>query len=219
MADSIGGLGRLALLQGDFPKACALLHEAVTLAEAFNISRCSAIMEPLLGLVTLYMGDAQEARRLLDDSLRICLELNDKTSWHGSALIWPRRLSGKQGSMKPSNGWRRAWPMTPIRVGPIFTRSSVLLLAARLATAQAPIRAPHRSSGWQKRSAARSDMSRLGRCACWPIWLWRRCAWLLTRRASPRRSRQDSSYRSKRRSPRFRHQAPSRARHLYYPNN
>ena len=36
MADGLGALGRLALLQGDLTKAHTLLHEAVTLARAFN---------------------------------------------------------------------------------------------------------------------------------------------------------------------------------------
>ena len=35
-------------------------------------------LQPFLGLVTLYLGDSSEARRLLDESLRICTELRDK---------------------------------------------------------------------------------------------------------------------------------------------
>ena len=59
MADSLGTLGRLALLQGDMVKAGALLHEAVTLASEFNYQEMVGNLQPLLGLVTLYGGDAR----------------------------------------------------------------------------------------------------------------------------------------------------------------
>ena len=78
MADSLGTSGRLALLQGDLAKAHALLHEAVTLARAFNYQEMLGNWQPLLGLVTLYGGDVPEARRLLEDSLRLCLDLKDR---------------------------------------------------------------------------------------------------------------------------------------------
>ncbi len=94
MADSLGTLGRLALLQGDMPKAHALLHEAVTLARDFNYQEMLGNLQPLLGLVTLYGGDVPEARRLLEDSLRLCLDLNDKVL-PGAGL----HLSGRDSAM------------------------------------------------------------------------------------------------------------------------
>jgi hypothetical protein len=78
MADSVGVSGLVALLLGDLPKAHALLHQAVALAGAYNYQEMMGAWQPLLGLVTLYGGDAAEARRLLDASLRLCLELGDK---------------------------------------------------------------------------------------------------------------------------------------------
>ncbi len=146
MADSIGTLGRLALLQGDFPKARALLREAVTLAEAFKHQQVLGIMEPHLGLVNLYMGDAREARRLLEDSLRICLELNEKIllaricAFLAETALWEAELDEAE-----------QWLARSLRYDADPRRTDIyqierFLLAARLATAQAPIRAPPRSS-------------------------------------------------------------------------
>lgn len=78
MADSLGTLGLLAFLQGDLAQAQTQLHEAVTLAAAYNYQEMVGLWQPLLGLVTLYRGNAQEAQRLLNESLRLCLELKDK---------------------------------------------------------------------------------------------------------------------------------------------
>jgi ATP/maltotriose-dependent transcriptional regulator MalT len=78
MADSLGAWGRLALLQGDLQKAEALLCEGVTLAHSFNYQVNLANYQPLLALVMLYSGDTAEARRLLAESLRLCLDLNDR---------------------------------------------------------------------------------------------------------------------------------------------
>ena len=78
MADSLGTLGRLALLQGDLALAHKLLREAITIAAAFNYREMLGYLQPFLGLVTLYLGDSSAARRLLDESLRLCTELRDK---------------------------------------------------------------------------------------------------------------------------------------------
>jgi DNA-binding NarL/FixJ family response regulator len=50
----------------------------VTIAAPFNYADGLGPFQPLLGIVTLYRGDAAQARRLLDESLRLCLELRDK---------------------------------------------------------------------------------------------------------------------------------------------
>jgi tetratricopeptide (TPR) repeat protein len=78
MADSIGTLGRLALLSGDMTKAHALLLEAVTLAREFNYREALGNWQPFLGLVTLYGGDVLEAHRLLEESLHLCLDLKNR---------------------------------------------------------------------------------------------------------------------------------------------
>ena len=137
MADSIGTLGRLALLQGDFPKARALLHEAVTLAEAFKHQQVLGIMEPHLGFVSLYMGDAQEARRLLEDSLRICLELNEKVllarncAFLAETALWEGKLNEAEQWLAQS----LAYDADPRRTD--IYQIERFLLAARLATAEA----------------------------------------------------------------------------------
>src|SRR5207342_2070430 len=56
-------------------RAYAQLHEAVTLATEFNFQETLGFWQPLLGFVTLYIGDVAGARRILTASLRLCTEL------------------------------------------------------------------------------------------------------------------------------------------------
>ena len=137
MAESLGPLGRLALLQGDLPKARTLLYEAVTLAREFNYQEMLANSQPLLALVTLYGGDAPEARRLLDASLRLCLDLNDRfllarvcTDLAETAL-WAGELAEAEQWLAQSLAYH-----ADSRRSRIF-QIERLLVAARLATAQA----------------------------------------------------------------------------------
>jgi predicted ATPase/DNA-binding SARP family transcriptional activator len=78
IGDSLGNLGLMALRQGDLAQAHNRLSEVVALAVADNFHAMLCEWQPLLGLVTLYAGKATEARRLLSESLRLCLELKDK---------------------------------------------------------------------------------------------------------------------------------------------
>jgi tetratricopeptide (TPR) repeat protein len=78
MADGLGTLGRLSLLQGKLAQAHKLLCEAITISTAYNYQEMLGYLQPFIGLVTLYLGDSSEARRLLDESLRLCAELRDK---------------------------------------------------------------------------------------------------------------------------------------------
>ena len=78
IVDSLGALGRLALLQGDLAAAHTLLYEAVRIAADFGYQEMLCLLQPFLGLVTLYQGKPAEARRLLRESLRLCLDLRDK---------------------------------------------------------------------------------------------------------------------------------------------
>jgi len=136
MADSLGTLGRLALLLGDMPKARTFLHEAVTLAREFNYQGMLANSQPLLALVTLYGGDAPEARRLLDASLRLCLDLNDKFSlarvctYSAETALWEGELAEAEQWLAQSLGYH-ADPRE-IRIDQVER----LLVAARVATAQ-----------------------------------------------------------------------------------
>ncbi|MCB0184522.1 MAG: hypothetical protein KDE31_09660, partial [Caldilineaceae bacterium] len=78
IADGIGTLGILALLQGNLEQAHRYFTEAVTLATAFNCQWMLGNWQPLLGIVTLYEGNVAEARQLLNDSWRLCVELKDR---------------------------------------------------------------------------------------------------------------------------------------------
>ena len=218
MADSLGTAGRLALLQGDLPKAHALLHEAVTLARALNYQRMLGESQSLLGLVTLYGGDAPEARRLLADSLRLCLDLND--GWFlGRVCTYLAETALWEGELDEAEQWLAqslAYHADPrlIRMDQIER----LLVAARLATAQgAYLRAATLFGLADEDPQPASIMSWPGRRASWPMLRWRRCARLLTRRSLPRRSRRDSSYRSRRRLPRSWRQALVRVRLFSLP--
>ena len=77
-AGSLGLLGRLALLRGDLGQAYKLCLEAVTIAATVNYREMQCYCQPLFGLVNLYNGDVLAARRLLTESLALCIEHKDK---------------------------------------------------------------------------------------------------------------------------------------------
>lgn len=104
IGDSLGVLGRLALLRGDLAQAHSLLHEAVSCATAFNYQQVLGDVQPLLGLVTLYNGDAAEARRLLSDSLRLCIELKDK-GLLARACIYLAEVALWEGELDQAQEW------------------------------------------------------------------------------------------------------------------
>jgi len=137
MADCLGKAGRLALLQGDLKQARARLHEALTLARDFNYQWEVGDLQPFLGIVTLYEGDAPEARRLLEDSLRLCRDLNDRAYLaRVSAYLAETALS--EGNLNEAEQWlaQNLGYHADARRNDI-TQVEFLLVAARLATAQA----------------------------------------------------------------------------------
>jgi tetratricopeptide (TPR) repeat protein len=78
IVDSLGILGRVALVQGALAQAYTYFHEAVSVATDFNCYLRLGDYQPYLALVALYGGDGAEARRLLHASLRHCLRLKDR---------------------------------------------------------------------------------------------------------------------------------------------
>ena len=92
--------------------------------------------QSVLGLVTLYGGDVPEARRLLADSLRLCLDLNDE--WFlGRVCTYLAETALWEGELAEAEQWLAqslAYHADPrlIRIDQIER----LLVAARLATAQ-----------------------------------------------------------------------------------
>jgi predicted ATPase/transcriptional regulator with XRE-family HTH domain len=75
---ALGTMGRLAFLQNDLAQAHGYLQEAVNIAITFNYGELNGLFQPTLALVTAYLGEREEAKRLLDDSLHVCIELKDK---------------------------------------------------------------------------------------------------------------------------------------------
>ena len=103
--------------------------------------------QSLLGLVTLYDGDDREARRLLEESLRLCRDLNDMR-FLGRVCTYLAETALWEGELDEAEHWLAqslAYHADPreIRIEQIER----LLVAARLATAQAAYRALPRSSG------------------------------------------------------------------------
>ena len=93
-------------------------------------------LQPLLALVTLYRGDAAEARRLLNESLRICLELKDNfflarvCTYLAEVELW-------EGKLEQAAQWLAqslAYHANPHRI--TIYEVGRLFVAARLATAQ-----------------------------------------------------------------------------------
>jgi predicted ATPase/DNA-binding XRE family transcriptional regulator len=136
MADSLGMIGRLALLLGDMTKARALLNEAVALAQEYRYQEMVGNWQPFLALVTLYDGDSPGARRLLEDSLRVCLDLKDtfllaRVCIHSAeTALWEGELAEAEQWLAQSLTYHAA--PSGVRIDQIER----LLVAARLATAQ-----------------------------------------------------------------------------------
>lgn len=74
IGESLGILGRLALLQGDRTKAHQFFQEAVTIGMTINYTALQSEWQALLAITTLYGDDTAQARRLLNESLRRCLD-------------------------------------------------------------------------------------------------------------------------------------------------
>ncbi len=135
-SDSLGSLGRLALLQGNLSQAQAFLGEAITVAASFSYQEVLCAVQPLLGLATLYGGDMAEAQRLLHESLRLCLELQDKF-FVARTFTYLAELAMWQGKLNQAEQWlgQSLIYCTDVRIYKIFEIER-LCVAARLAAAQ-----------------------------------------------------------------------------------
>jgi hypothetical protein len=112
------------------------LHEAVTIAAAFHHQEMLGLLQPFLGLATLYQGDVSAARRLLLENLRLCTELKDKgllarvCTYLTEVALW-------EGEVDRAAQWLAQsldYHTRPRRIT-IYTVER-LFVAARLATAQ-----------------------------------------------------------------------------------
>jgi len=77
IGDSLGVLGQAALQAGDIELAHTHWQEVVSIGRANKLPVTLCEWQPNLGMVTLYRGDAIEARRLLEEALRLCLEMKN----------------------------------------------------------------------------------------------------------------------------------------------
>jgi ATP/maltotriose-dependent transcriptional regulator MalT len=57
------------------------LQEVVAIGTTYNLPVARTEWQPFLGIITLYSGNATEARRLLEESLRLCLEVRNSDYW------------------------------------------------------------------------------------------------------------------------------------------
>ena len=109
IAQCLGTLGRLALLQGDLAQAHKLFHEVMTIATSFNLRPTQCEWQPLLGIVTLYAGDVLTARRLLNESLRLCIELKNKfflsrvCTYLAELALWEGEAFGEPGTVRQAH--------------------------------------------------------------------------------------------------------------------
>jgi non-specific serine/threonine protein kinase len=136
IGESLGLLGRLALLQGDLPQAHKLFQEAVAIATTLNYPAMQYEWQALLAVTSLYCGNATEARRLLTESLRRCLEQKNTIllarvcTYLAETALWEEEIDEAERWLAQSLAYQ-ALPssLTVFQVEQSF-------VAARLATAQ-----------------------------------------------------------------------------------
>lgn len=71
-------LGSIAFQQGDLSEAQRYFQEVITIAATFNYPTMRSEWQPHLALVTLYLGDAAGAQRILCENIPFCLEQQEK---------------------------------------------------------------------------------------------------------------------------------------------
>ncbi len=132
----LGTLGRLALLQGDLTQAYTHLYEVVMLATSLNVRPTLCEWQPLLGIVALYRGDTRKARRLLDESWQLCVELKSKF-FLARVCIYLAELDLSEGAVAQAEHWlvQSLNHLTEPQRITIF-QVMRLFVAARVATAQ-----------------------------------------------------------------------------------
>ena len=100
VANSLVGLGRAQMLQGDYPRATALLEEALTLARRVKDTWVASVALGNLARVLLCAdGDRGRAGVLLAEGMRLARDRNDRrlTAEWAQALAAARALEGRPG--------------------------------------------------------------------------------------------------------------------------
>ena len=136
IAESLGILGHYTLFRGDISAAYVYLQESMTIGTNHNLRIVHAEWQWLMGLITLYAGNAQEARRLLEECLPLCLDV--KNTFHlalvctclAETALWEGDLAQAAAWLGQSLAYQAdARSITVYEVGRLW-------VAARLATAQ-----------------------------------------------------------------------------------
>jgi tetratricopeptide (TPR) repeat protein len=133
---ALGNLGRLARLRGDLEQARGLLHETVTIAASVGNWMGLGDWQPLLGIVTFYSGHPKEARRLLIESLKLCINLkNDE--FLAETYGYLAEIALGEGELDQAAQWVDQSLIHQAKIPWITTEQvDFLWMVARLATAQ-----------------------------------------------------------------------------------
>lgn len=136
MGECQGILGRVALLQGDLPQAHRFLREAAAMTAILNYPAGQPDWQSLQALTSLYQGNGAEARRLLMESLRRCLDQKDTIhlahtcTYLAESALW-------DGEIAEAEEWlARALAYQPLPPSLTVFLVEQLFVAACLATAQ-----------------------------------------------------------------------------------
>jgi predicted ATPase len=140
VADCLGMLGEMAFLRNKIPEAHTYLQEGVTIGLTHNLPVVQAGWQWLLGITTLYSGNATDARRLLEECLHICLQLKN-TLLLARVCMALAEMAVWIGDPEQAQQWlgeSLAYQAVPQRI--TIVELQRLLIAARLATAQGEYR-------------------------------------------------------------------------------
>ncbi|MCE7986688.1 MAG: NACHT domain-containing protein [Caldilinea sp. CFX5] len=136
IGDCLGTLGLLALLRGDLVDAHTRLQEVITIATTSHFPVMLCEWQPLLAIITLYGNDGIEARRLVTESLQLCIERKEKNYlarnylYRAEVALWERELEQSEQWLRQS----LAYHSDPHQI--TIYEVMQLWVAARLATAQ-----------------------------------------------------------------------------------
>lgn len=134
-AFAVGNLGRLALLEGDVDGANAHFQQAVDAAHHMDSIDMLCAWQPRLALTTLYLGDVEEARRLLLQIVDACREFG--APWNiARAADYLAEVELRNGNAEEAGRWLAeslAYEVEPQDC--TVSQIQRLLIAARIAAA------------------------------------------------------------------------------------
>jgi ATP/maltotriose-dependent transcriptional regulator MalT len=136
VADCLASLGRLELIKGDIAGAHTIYQEVVTIATDHNLLEVLAESQSLLGIVTLYAGNAAKARLLLEECLRFCLEVKN-TDYLARVCMYLAEMALWEGEPDQAAHWLgQSLTYGAARKRITMNELQRLFVTARLATMQ-----------------------------------------------------------------------------------